>query len=210
MQGRKIKHKETQETFDFLQFEYSSINEIGYMQSIALTVIVEDKEGNICCFLADDMQFVKEEPTFKLDTTDFNLKIKKLTEESKEYQEYLELKKLRDENMFKIQPSPFFEKYKVTCSKSETTGTTGIDMMKHKAESMPNLQNTVEVWACMDEDGVINISDENNFYKSACLCWNNNDNLFLATESEDFKKAFKGIQWEDDEPKKFRITVEKI
>jgi hypothetical protein len=154
MQGRKIKHKETQETFDFLQFEYSSINEIGYMQSIALTVIVEDKEGNICCFLADDMQFVKEEPTFK-------------------------------------------------------TETTGTHQMKHKAESMP-LSNTVEVWACINKSGNVNISEKDEFYKelSDDHWWSHGNYSFIYEGI--LTKKFQGIQWEDEAPKKFRITVEPL
>lgn len=245
MQGRKIMLKGTGEVFTFLQVIVHNDMSI---------CVVEDENGNIRDFESVSMQFVKEEPTFKLDTTDFNLKIKKLTEESKEYQEYLDFKKLRDENMFKVQPSPFFDKNKVTCGiedfKSETTG---IDMMKYKSESttndfleklkakidsmsqeelnasweavkdngknkvyltylepkaepfptyresMPTLQNTVEVWACMDENGFIKISSKNNFYKHGDS-WHDNVNLF----------PFKDIQWEDEKPKRFRITVEPL
>ena len=57
---RKIKHKRTGEVFTFLQF--STISE-------ELGCIVEDNEGNINFFKYNFMQFVKEEPTFKSETT---------------------------------------------------------------------------------------------------------------------------------------------
>ncbi len=153
MQGRKIKHKETGEVFTFLQFEASSKTLDDNKQVVSLAVIVEDKNGNICIFSANDVQFVKEEPI--------------------------------------------------------KTETTGIDMMKHKAESMPNLQNTVEVWACMDKDGNINVSHQNNMCKKVYY-WSNDFDDFIYTNSSSFKQAFQGIQWEDDAPKKFKITVEPL
>jgi hypothetical protein len=153
MQGRKIKHKETGEVFIFLQFEASSKTLDDNKQVVSLAVIVEDKNGNICIFSANDVQFVKEEPI--------------------------------------------------------KTETTGIDMMKHKAESMPTLQNSIEVWACMDRSGFVNIAAKKNFYKNNEI-WSSHDELFMSTNIEDFIQAFQGLSWNDEGPKKFRISVEPL
>ena len=140
MQGRKIKHKETGEIYNFLQFQFIS----GHIYCV-----IENNNGDIFVLNRTVMQFVKEEPI-----------------------------------------------------KTEATVTP-------KAESMPTLQNTVEVWACMDKDGNINVSHQNNMCKKVYY-WSNDFDDFIYTNSSSFKQAFQGIQWEDDAPKKFRITVEPL
>ncbi len=205
---RKIKNDSNGEMYYFLQFVINKDD--------AIICIVEDEDGYIFNFGYDSMQFVKEDINlFNIDSNGFTLsptkKTIKQSKEYQEYQEYLEFKKLRDENMFKVQPSPFFDKNKVTCMcgidvfKSETIGT---HQMKNKSESMPNLQNTVEVWACIDEDGNINISEENKFRKDSFSWFSISD--YISTYREDFKQAFQGISWEDKEPKRFRIIVQNI
>ncbi len=147
--------------------------------------IVEDSKGDIQNYPYSDMQFVKEEPI-------------KTEDKSQWISNNQQCKQI--ESCFNSLSK------KCICKKSETTG---IDMMKHKAESMPTLQNTVEVWACMDRNGIVNISEENTFYKTDNY-WINESYLYSSIINKDFKKAFQGVQWEDEAPKRFRITVEPL
>ncbi len=198
MQGRKIKLKTTGEVFTFLQFDTRGI----------YACIVEDSKGDIQNYPYSDMQFVKEEPTFKIETTGTHQMKHKVESTTNDFLEKL---KAKIDSMSQEELNASWE-----AVKDNGNNKVYLTYLEPKSEpfptyreSMPTLQNTVEVWACMDRNGTLNISNKDSFYKHSKQWLSKNENFELI-KTRTLSNLFQGIEWEDEEPKRFRITVEPL